>query len=375
MIKNVLGARRPFALAAAAASLAVLAGAGCHRDDLTDGRYQGMLEYDQRDLAFEMPGRVVELSVVRGQEVADGEVIARQDDALDRDARQVTSRQVEVAKADLALVKAGARIEDIRAAQAQLTAARAAEVNAQKELARQRTLVAKGALPAAGLDALEAQMTAATSQRQAAEERLRALRRGARPEEIERAEARVAQAAQALAIDDTRLEKRRLAAPTGGVVQDVYLEQGEMAAAGSPVVSIVDVHHPYADVFVPVAEAPHIRLGDAATLRVEGLKDEAHGRVEQIYPRAEFTPRFVFSPRERPNLMMRIRVRVDDPDGRFHAGLPAYARFTGGPALPRESVAGSGRPAPDPAPKPAPAPSPTPAPGPAPAPSAHGSTP
>ena len=116
-------------------------------------------------------------------------------------------------------------------------------------------------------------------------------------------------------------------------------------------VSIVDIHHPYADVFVPVAEAPHIRLGDAATLWVEGLTAAAHGRVEQIYPRAEFTPRFVFSPRERPNLMMRIRVRVDDPDGRFHAGLPAYVtRFAGHPApggrgrrSPRtESVAGPG---------------------------------
>jgi multidrug resistance efflux pump len=332
MIKNVLGA---------AVALA-LAGAGCHTDDLTDGRYQGMIEYDQRDLAFEMPGRVVELSAVRGQDVAAGAVIARQDDALDQDARQMTSRQVAVAKADLALVKAGSRIEDIRAAQAQLMSARAAEVNARKELDRQRTLVSKGALPAAGLDLLDAQLAAATGQRQAAEERLRALRKGARPEEIDRAEARVAQAAQALAADDTRLEKRRLTASTGGVVQDVYLEQGEMAAAGSPVVSVVDVHHPYADVFVPVAEAPHIRLGDVATLRVEGLAAEAHGRVEQIYPGAEFTPRFVFSPRERPNLMMRIRVRVDDPEGRFHAGLPAYARFGGHPAPHGESVAGSG---------------------------------
>jgi HlyD family secretion protein len=93
------------------------------------------------------------------------------------------------------------------------------------------------------------------------------------------------------------------------------------------VVSVVDTRRPYADVFVPIADAPHIRIGDVAHLRVEGLDAAARGVVELVYPEAEFTPRFVFSPRERPNLVIRVRVRVDDPDGRLHAGLPAYVMF------------------------------------------------
>ena len=51
------------------------------------------------------------------------------------------------------------------------------------------------------------------------------------------------------------------------------------------------------------------------------------GAVEWIAPHAEFTPRFVYSPRERPNLTVRVRVRLDDPEGRLHAGLPAYAEL------------------------------------------------
>jgi HlyD family secretion protein len=79
---------------------------------------------------------------------------------------------------------------------------------------------------------------------------------------------------------------------------------------------------------VPTADAPSIRTGDAAAITVDGLANAAHGTVERIFPRAEFTPRFVFSPRERPNLVVRIRVRIDDPEARLHGGLPAFVRFT-----------------------------------------------
>lgn len=329
-----------------AAVLAGLAGA-CRKPELTDGRYQGMVEYDRRDLAFELPGRVAQVAVTRGQELTAGALIARQDDALDRESREIRVRDVAVASAELALVKAGARPEDIRGAQATLTAAKAAELDAQKELARLRGLVAKGALPAAGLDALEAQLAAATGQRQAQEERLRALKNGARAQEIDRAAARVAQAAQALVAEDTKLTKRALIAPAAGIVEDVYIQPGEMASAGTPVIALIDALHPYADVFVPVAEVAQIHVGDTALLAVEGAPTEARGVVELVYAQAEFTPRFVFSPRERPNLMMRVRVRLDDRARALHAGLPAYARFEPAAAIATAPVAPPDAPARD----------------------------
>lgn len=321
--------------------LAGLIAVGCRGPDVTSGRYQGMIEYDQRDLAFEAPGKVVAVLVQRGQRVKPGDVIARQDDAIDRDGRAVDAAAAEVAQAELDLIKAGSRGEDVRAAEAQLSSARAAEKNAQIELDRQRLLVGKGAVPGAGLDVLEAQLAAAIGARQAQDERLRALRKGARSEEIARAAARLSQVRGALELDDRRIEKRTLVAPSDGVIQDVYLQVGEIAGAGVPVLAVADVGRPYADVFVPVAEAPAIKLGDTANLRVEGAAADATGTVELIYAEAEFTPRFVFSPRERPSLMIRIRLRIDDRAGRLHAGLPAYAAFT--PAAAGTSGPGSGR--------------------------------
>jgi HlyD family secretion protein len=306
----------------------LVGGAACRRADVTEGRYQGMIAFDQRELAFETAGRLTEVTVRRGQRLVAGAVVARQDEVVDRQARAVDVRAVELAEADLAVVRSGSRAEDVRAAEAKLGASKAAEKNAQLELARDRTLVARGAIGAAGLDLLEAQLAATTGARQADEERLRALRRGARTEEVARATARVTQAQEALVLDDRRLERRTLVAPVGGVVEDVFLEPGEVAGAGVPIAAVVDASHPYADVFVPVPEAPRVRVGAVAHLRIEGAPGdggELAGVVELIYPDAEFTPRYVFSPRERPNLMLRVRVRLTGED--LHAGLPVFATF------------------------------------------------
>jgi HlyD family secretion protein len=312
--------------------LACAVAVACRAPDVTVGRYQGMIEYDERELAFELPGRVTAVVAHRGQRLTAGDAVARQDDAIDRDGRALDAAAVAVAQAELDLVKAGSRGEDVRAAEAQLMAARATEKDAQIELERQRGLVAKGAVAGAGLDVLEAQLAAAIGARQAQDERLRALRKGARAEEIARAAARLTQATLALEVDDRRIGKRALVAPTDGVVQDVFVESGEVAGAGVPVLAVADVGRPYADVFVPVPELPGIQIGAAAALRVEGLADEVAGVVELVHAEAEFTPRFVFSPRERPNLVIRVRIRLDDRAGRLHAGLPAYATFPARPA-------------------------------------------
>lgn len=313
-----------------AAVLAALALAGCGGADPTRGRYQGMVELEQIDLAFETGGRVTVRGVEPGRAVRAGDVIARQDDVLDREQRAIRARELDVARADLALLEAGSRPEEIRAAQAQLGAARASERALTKEQARQTRLVERGVAPAAVIDDVDAQVARARGERESLEARVRLLSRGARGEELVRARARVALAEEGLALEDRRLEKRVLTAPIDSVVLDVYPQAGEVVAAGAPIASLVDRRRPYADVFVPVADAPRLQVGTAMRVIVEGAPPAA-GAVEWIAPHAEFTPRFVYSPRERPNLTVRVRVRLDDPAGRLHAGLPAYAEVARAP--------------------------------------------
>ncbi|MDO9019736.1 MAG: HlyD family efflux transporter periplasmic adaptor subunit [Deltaproteobacteria bacterium] len=284
---------------------------------------QGVVEFDDRALGFELGGRVATVAVERGAVLTPGQVIATLDEGLARPARDARAAELAAARAQLRLLEAGARREDLRGVEAQLTAARATEAVVQRSLARAQGLAAQGAVPAAGLDDLEAQRARARGERGALEERLAGLRSGARSQEVAAARARVDAAAAGLAAEEARLARHTLRAQHGGVVLERHVEAGEVAGAGVPVVTVADVGHPYVEVFVPQAGLAAVRLGGPATLRVDGDRAAYPGRVELIGRRMEYTPRFLFSPRERPNLVARVRVRIDDPAGRLHAGAPA----------------------------------------------------
>lgn len=315
MIKNHPGLR----LGLLAAALVGCSSASAN----TPAGLQGVVEFDDRALGFEVGGRVATMVVERGQTLAPGEVIATLDEGLARPVRDARAAEVAAARAQLRLLQAGARREDVRGVEAQLTAARATEAVVQRNLVRAQGLTAQGALPTAGLDDLEAQRARARGERGALEERLAALRSGARSQEVSAAQARVDAAEAALAAEEARLLRFTLRASLGGVVLERHVEAGEVAGAGVPVVTVADTAHPYVEVYVPQAGIAAVALGAPATLRVDGERAGFPGRVEFIGRRMEYTPRFLFSPRERPNLVVRVRVRIDDPAGRLHAGVPA----------------------------------------------------
>jgi HlyD family secretion protein len=87
---------------------------------------------------------------------------------------------------------------------------------------------------------------------------------------------------------------------------------------------MADVEHPYADVFVPEGKLGAVQTGAPARARVDAVGEEFAAAVEYISPDAEFTPKFLFSDRERPNLVMRARVRIEDPAHRLHSGVPVF---------------------------------------------------
>ena len=313
--------------AAAALALALFGAAGCARRDADADRYQGVIEYDERALAFEVPGRLVEIAVVEGQRLHAGDVIARLDDGLEKAARDARAAEAQAARDQLALLRSGARAEDVRAMEAQLRAALASQELLESNAARTRKLAAARAVPQSSVDEVESQLARSTAERQALEQNLRALRRGARPQELESAAHRLEAAESELALEDERLRRYLLRADRDGEVLEVHPEVGEMAAVGVPVATVADAEHPDADVFVGQADVGGVRVGAPARVRVDSVGHDLAARVERVSRRTEFTPRYLFSRGERSNLVVRVRVRVDDPGRELHAGLPAFARI------------------------------------------------
>lgn len=307
-------------------ALAIVACTACDREAVPAG-FQGVVELDERVLAFEVPGRVTTLTVQRGDHIEPARVLATLEDSQPQ--TQIVVRQAEArAAAERAkLVAARARSEDIRALEAQVRAARAVEQLAVKRASDDEALVARGALARSLADDSDARRKTAIAEREALDQRLRELRVGARGEEIAGAQAQASAATAAVTLETDRAARYTLRALHAGEVLDVHVQPGEVVAAGTPVVTIGDTTHPYADVFVPQRDLAAIKVGTPAQVRVDTTPQPFAGQVEYVSRRTEFTPRYVFSPQERANLVVRVRIRIADPGRALHAGTPAFVQW------------------------------------------------
>ena len=309
-------------------TLTLLVLLGCRRGSPVPPGYQGLVEYDEHVVSFEVPGRVEHVDVHRGDQVTAEQTVAKLDDTVERLTIDAHRQDANAAQADLALLEAGSRREDIASLADDLHGAASSEDLMRTIAERTRKLYADGALAKSEIDKAEADLAHATFERESLEQRLSALRHGARPEELARARARLDQSKAQLALEEELLARHLLRAGRAGEVIDIATKPGELAAIGTPAATVADTTHPYVDVFVPQAELEGIRPGVRAEVRVDGASAPFPSSVESVSPETEFTPKFLFSDRERPHLVVRVRVRVDDPDRRLHSGVPAFARVT-----------------------------------------------
>jgi HlyD family secretion protein len=307
---------------------------GCGRARAAESYpYQGVIELDEVTLSFEAGGRIERVLFDEGDRVTHGAIVASLDDDLLQAERLTQAREAEAQRAQAALTDAGARREDVAVLDARARAARATEQLLEKNLARERTLFQQNVVPEASVDQLEAELARARAERESAEAQTASLRKGARREERTGATARAEAADAHLSLTDQRIARMVLRSPLAATVLDVHVESGEVAAAGMPIMTLGDTLRPHVDVFVPQAEIGGIAVGGKAEVRVDSEPAALPGRVEHIARELEFTPRFVFSERERAALVARVRIRIDDARERLHAGTPAFV------SIPRKSAA------------------------------------
>lgn len=325
---------QPIALAALAAILTLAA--GCRgREPEAPGRATGYVEATDVRVAAKVAGRVATVAVVEGARVEAGSVIATISTTdLDLALTRVRAERGQ-AVAQLNLLLAGARPEDVRQAEAQAAAAaadrRAAEADlsaARADEARFEQLLANRAGSVKQRDDAVARRELADARLRAADDRLSAarsgvdrLKAGARAEEIAGARARVAAVeAQVATLEHDRTEAT-VTAPIAGIVASRLVEPGELVAAGTPLVLLVDLDRAWANVYLEETLVPQVRIDQPATV-VTDAGDRLEGRVSFISPRAEFTPRNVQTANERAKLVYRLKVTVDNRNGILKPGMP-----------------------------------------------------
>lgn len=295
-------------------------------------------------------------------------------------AQRTAEAQVEAAtqqhnqvEAQLQLVEAGPREEDIAGLRAQVAQAQAALDNAKDDLNRVKMLNDNGAVSDKTLVQVQKVVEADTQQVAAAQSRLNAALNGARPEELAGARAAVAaasaqvtaatrvreqaaaqmkaaQAVQDQARNGTTQETKDLAdaqvaqakgalksatevqgqtriiAPCDGKVTLRNVEPGELVTPGQPIIRIADLKHVWTRVYVPETKIGQLKLGQHATVVTDSFANKKFtGTVSEIAETPEFTPKNVQTKEERVKLVFGIKIALDNPNQELKPGMPADA--------------------------------------------------
>jgi HlyD family secretion protein len=310
-------------------------------------RASGQVEATDVQVAGQVGGRLLELRVVEGDRVKSGDVIAQLDTA---DAKLAIARaraDRDQSAAQLRLLQAGARVEDVRQAEAQVATAEADVRAADAELAaaeadadRFETLLAANSGSRKQRDDALTRRAVASARAQGARDRVRAaresvtrLRAGSRREELDAARARVAAAEAQIATLEKAIADATVSAPIAGVVSEKLADVGELLQPHAPVVVVTDLDHVWANVYVDEPVVPRLRLGQPATVFTDAGGAGLPGTVSYISSKAEFTPRNVQTAEDRSKLVYRVKVSVDNAGGTLKTGMPVEAEipFTDAP--------------------------------------------
>ncbi|BEI03062.1 secretion protein HlyD [Edwardsiella ictaluri] len=279
------------------------------------------------DLGFRVSGRLASLSVDEGAAVKPGMLLGRLDDAPYVNALNEARANTAAAQANLALLQAGYRSEEIAQAQAAVAQADANYRYAQSFLDRQQGLWASRAVSANELDNARTNRNQASAQLQQARDKLAQYQAGNRPQQIEQAQAQLQQAQAAQAQAELNLHDTALLAPSAGTVMTRAVEPGTMLAAGNTVFSVALTRPVWVRAYVDETHLNQAIPGTPIDLYIDGRRQPYHGTIGFVSPTAEFTPKTVETPELRTALVYRLRVIVNDADDALRQGMPITLRF------------------------------------------------
>jgi len=351
----------------------------------------GNLELTLVDISFKTAGRMIELNVREGDTVKKGQVIARLDAAQLEQQRMrdvaaiasaqsaydqlrttiefqqatidsdISTRRAEVAQAQAHLdeLNAGSRTEEVQQADSSVTEARAQVDLARADWDRAQTLYKDQDISTSQYDQARTKFNAANAVLAQAQQRAAMVKEGPRKEELAGGRAQLARAQAAVGTAEAnRIELRRkqeelvarraeidraraqvgitgaqlndttITSPIDGVVLVKSAEPGEVIAAGTTIVRIGDVDHPWLRAYVGETDLGRVKLGTKVKLTTDSYPGKVYnGVVSFIASEAEFTPKQIQTKEERVKLVYRIKVDVENPNRELKNNMPADAEI------------------------------------------------
>lgn len=282
----------------------------------------GNVDIREVDLGFRIGGRIADIQVEEGARVEKGALLAELDRASVDSAVARADAQLAQARAELLKLERGSRVEDVQQAEARLAAAQIAARDAQRDYDRRQPLLEPGAISRDVWDSTVAMRDRANAQLAEAKAAMALVRTGARPEDIAAARAAVQAAEAARKGIGTDLDDAQLRASVDGTIVTRSREPGAIVAPGESVFTIAIDRSVRVRAYVAEPQLSRVAPGMKVTVSADGNARQYTGTIGYISPRAEFTPKTVETSDLRTDLVYRLRIVVDDPDGKLRQGQP-----------------------------------------------------
>jgi HlyD family secretion protein len=347
----------------------------------------GNIELTEVNIAFKTAGKLIERTVDEGDSVKKGQVIARLDrDQLiaqrQREVAGLESAESQLAQAKtslewekdtlaadieqrsgdlasnearLAELKNGARPQEKLDAQAAVDSAQSEVERSKKDWDRAQVLHRDDDISTAQFDQYRNRYETAVANLNSAKERQALVLAGPRVEvinaqqamvermrgalkmaqanalEMKRREqelttraAEIARSRASIALIDSQLADTIAMSPVDGVVLVKSADPGEVLSAGTTVVTIGDIEHPWLRGYIDETDLGKVKLGSKVKVTTDSYKGKTYdGRVSFIASEAEFTPKQIQTQQERVKLVYRIKIDLDNSRRELKSNMPA----------------------------------------------------
>ena len=248
----------------------------------------GQVEMREYDIASKLPGRVEWIHVDEGDEVTLGQELFKLTDREVKAKVMQAEGAVESAKAQLNMVVAGARKEEIDMARRGYEAAKSQFELAEKTYNRMKKMHDEKLMSDQELDVVFQKFSAARAAMDAAQSQLNMAVTGARGEQKDMARGQLNRAVQAKEEASAYFDESIIYSPAKGIIAKRLVDGGELVATGYPVLTIIDPSDAWVELNLPATELEKIKIGNILTGKIHGLGKTERFKVVNFASMADF---------------------------------------------------------------------------------------
>jgi len=272
----------------------------------------------QAAIAPKISSPVRQFYVQRGAHVAQGQLLATLENNDLTAAALDNKGSYMAAEAAFATATKAQVPEDTQKAESDVTQAKAnLDLNLSIVKSRKQ-LFAEGAIPGRDLDTAQAALVQAQVAYDAAAKHLESVRSVSREAALKAAQGQLTSAEGKFKGAAAQVSYSEIRSPINGVVTDRPLFAGETAAAGAPLVTVMDTSSLLAKTHVAQSLAQRMKVGDEATVTVPGVTDPVAAKVTLISPALD-----------PGSTTVEVWIQIENKAGALKVGTPVKVSITG----------------------------------------------